>query len=243
MRPPIFILLLSLAPALAVADEPASAKQTPQKLTAQTDVSLDYLLYLPENYAEQEKWPLVVFLHGSGERGSDLEKVKIHGPPKLVAAGKKFPFILVSPQCPANERWQTVVLDALLTDLEKRLKVDSHRIYLTGLSMGGQGVWMWAARSPQRFAAIAPVCGRSDRGAGKVLAKVPAWVFHGAKDTAVPLKQSEQIVSVIRKHGGDPKFTIYPEAGHDSWTETYNNPALYEWLLKHTNVRKHSSGN
>jgi len=237
------LTLCLLIPALGNAaqppggEPPVSSPQSVEKLTAKADVSLDYLLYLPEDYEAQKNWPLVIFLHGSGERGSDLKKVKVHGPPKLIEAGKKFPFIVVSPQCPKNERWQTSVLDALLDNLEQKLKVDRSRVYLTGLSMGGQGVWLWAAHSPARFAAIAPVCGRSDRGAGQALAAVPAWVFHGAKDTAVPLKQSQQIVDAIKKHGGQPKFTIYPEAGHDSWTETYNNPALYEWMLTHTNAR------
>ncbi|MCA9067470.1 MAG: prolyl oligopeptidase family serine peptidase, partial [Planctomycetaceae bacterium] len=126
-----------------------------------------------------------------------------------------------------------VVLDALLDDLITRLKVDESRVYLTGLSMGGQGTWDWVGYSPERFAAIAPICGRADRSLAEVLSTKPIWVFHGAKDTAVPLEQSERIVHALKKVGSDVKFTIYPDAGHDSWTESYNNPELYNWLLKH----------
>ena len=206
--------------------------QQKAKLDVQIRAQLDYLLYLPNDYDEKESWPLLMFLHGSGERGDDLELVKKHGPPKLVGAGKSFPFIVVSPQCPKYHRWQPLMLDALLDDLIKRHKIDENRVYLTGLSMGGQGTWNWAAHSPKRFAAIVPICGRGDRTAGEILADMPTWVFHGAKDTAVPLDTSETMVKAMMKHGGKPKFTIYPEAGHDSWTESYENPQLYEWLLK-----------
>ena len=209
--------------------EPGS--QQSAKLSRKVTVEIDYLLYLPKDYEQKASWPLLIFLHGSGERGADLELVKRHGPPKKIAAGHSYPFIVVSPQCPKHERWQPVVLDALLDDLIEKLKVDKSRVYLTGLSMGGQGAWNWAAVSPERFAAIAPICGRADRGAAEVLAKTPIWVFHGAKDEAVPVEQSERIVAALKKLGSDVKFTVYPEAGHDSWSETYDNPALYEWLL------------
>jgi predicted peptidase len=140
----------------------------------------------------------------------------------------------VSPQCPKYHRWQPLVLDALLDDLMKRYNVDERRVYLTGLSMGGQGTWDWAAHSPNRFAAIVPICGRGDRAAGEILADKPVWVFHGAKDTAVPLDASEKMVNALKKYGGNPKFTVYPEAGHDSWTVTHENPQRYEWLLEHS---------
>ena len=197
-------------------------------------VRLGYLLYLPPGYEESDgPWPLLMFLHGMGERGDDLEQVKLHGPPELIAAGRDFPFIVVSPQCPDTSYWPVEVeaLSALLDDICARLNVDERRIYLTGLSMGGFGTWAWAVREPGRFAALAPVCGRGDPKKAHMIKDVPCWVFHGAKDDTVHLTASEEMVAALKEAGGAPKFTVYPEAGHDSWTETYDDPELYEWLL------------
>ncbi len=195
-------------------------------------VEFSYLLYLPPG-AEQgtKKWPLVIFLHGVGERGNNLELVKRHGPPKLIEEGQKFPFILVAPQCPADRWWNVEDLDAWLLGLLKELPVDANRVYLTGLSMGGFGTFEWATKHPERFAAIAPICGGGEPFLASRLKNVPAWIFHGAKDPVVPLKRSQEMVEAIKKAGGIVKFTVYPEAGHDSWTATYANPQLYQWLL------------
>ncbi len=209
--------------------------------TVQKVVSLDYLLYLPPDYEadSDKKWPLMLFLHGAGERGADLELVKRHGPPKLVEEGKDFPFIVASPQCPANSWWNLHVeeLGLLLDELEQELRVDRSRIYLTGLSMGAYGSWHLATLMPKRFAAVVPICGGGLHFFGfparvQVLRDVPIWVFHGAKDEVVPLRESELLVEELRKVGGNVQFTIYPEAGHDAWTETYANPKLYQWLLE-----------
>lgn len=192
---------------------------------------LEYLLSLPADYAQSnQKWPLVLFLHGAGESGTDLNKVKVHGPPKIVEAKGPFPFILVSPQCPGRG-WNPDVLNALLDDLMKNYRVDPDRVYLTGLSMGGYGTWALAAAHPEKFAAIAPICGGGSPKDAPKLARLPIWVFHGAKDTTVPLQRSEEMVEAIKAAGGNPKFTVYPDAGHDSWTATYDNPEFYTWLL------------
>ncbi len=220
--------LLAVRP--AAADEQPGV-QRPAQFEFPGKAPLDYLFYLPQNYAERDQWPLVLFLHGSGERGSDLELVKKHGPPKLIAAGKQFPFIVVSPQCPGDLRWQPAQLAGLLDDVASRYKVDPDRIYVTGLSMGGQGTWNLAGFAPDRFAAIVPVCGSGEPESASSFAHVPVWVFHGAQDAAVPLDASRRMVEALTSAGGTPKFTIYPEAGHDSWTETYENPELYDWLL------------
>jgi predicted peptidase len=214
---------------------PAAGSQQACELDRTAHVKLNYLLYLPKDYEQQESWPLLLFLHGAGERGDDIDLVKKHGPPKLIAAGKDFPFIVVSPQCPRGRWWETFELAALLDEIEENYKVDKDRVYVTGLSMGGFGTWALAAYQPERFAAMAPICGGGDPIRARFAAAVPAWVFHGAKDPVVPLERSETMVEALKKARGsvEVKFTIYPEAGHDAWTETYDNPEFYQWLLEH----------
>lgn len=209
--------------------------------TITKELSLNYLLYLPKGYGEKEqKWPLMLFLHGAGERGSDLNKVKVHGPPKIVGAGKDLPFIIVSPQCPDNDWWtqKNEELINLLDDIQQRYDVDAERVYLTGLSMGGYGTWDLASTYPERFAAIVPICGGGKRFFGWRLKNLPVWAFHGAKDGVVPVRESQEMVEAVKRGGGDAKITIYPEANHDSWTATYDNPGLYEWLLDHRRQQK-----
>jgi predicted peptidase len=199
-------------------------------------VDCNYLLYLPADYGKnKEKWPLILFLHGAGERGKNLEDLKKQGLPKMIAQGKSFDFIIVSPQCPNDLWWpeQTDTLINLLDEIEAKYRVDTDRVYLTGLSMGGFGTWTLAERYPQRFAAIVPICGGSEQYAAYRLKKVPVWAFHGAKDNVVPVARSQEMVDAVKKAGGEAKLTVYPEANHDSWTQTYNNPELYEWFLSH----------
>ncbi len=202
-------------------------------------VETNYLIYLPENYGKSDKkWPLLLFLHGAGERGSDINLVKKHGPPKLIAEGKNFPFIVVSPQCPLNQRWSVDVLISLLDEIEKDYNVDLSREYLTGLSMGGYGTWQLATAYPDRFAAVVPICGWGDNFEICKLKNVPMWVFHGAKDKVVPVEAEKKMVDSLKGCGGNVRFTIYPDAGHDAWTETYNNPELYDWMLNQVNHKK-----
>ena len=199
-----------------------------------------FLLYLPEGFnAARKRWPLMMFLHGSGERGSDLERVKVNGPPKFLGRQKDFQFIVVSPQLPENDSWSSDVLNALLDELIERLPIDTDQVYLTGLSLGGFATWDFACDFPERFAAIAPICGRGDEDRACLLRNVPVWAFHGAKDPVVPLRDEEEMVNALKACGGDVKFTIYPDAGHDAWTETYANPELYKWFLGHR--RHHGS--
>jgi predicted peptidase len=214
---------------------PGQHSQVFEKTITKT-VMCQYLLFLPESYGQKkQRWPMILFLHGAGERGSDLNLVKKHGPPKIVEQRKDFPFIVVSPQCPAGDWWtdKNEVLIGLLDDVVARCDVDAERIYLTGLSMGGFGTWTLASAYPDRFAAIAPICGGGKVFMADKLKDVPVWAFHGAKDPLVPLKESEDMVNAIKARGGDAKLTVYPDAGHDSWTETYNNQQLYDWFLQH----------
>ena len=206
------------------------------------ELSANYLLYLPPDYKAQAKnrWPLMLFLHGAGERGTNLSAVAVHGPPKLVKQRRDFPFIIVSPQCPAGERWSNETLLALLEDITRKYRVDTNRIYLTGLSMGGYGTWSLGIAHPNKFAAIAPICGGGETipiliantAKKEQLKSLPVWAFHGAKDPVVKLEESEKLVEALKRIGSrNVELTVYPEATHDSWTETYNNPKLYEWFL------------
>ena len=211
--------------------------QRPMSMSRQVNLEMSYLLYLPEDYGKTKKdWPLMVFLHGAGERGSNLDKVKVHGPAKLVDQGKELPFIIVSPQCPPGKWWPNFIekVMALIDETVESYNVDTSRIYLTGLSMGGYGTWSIANTYPERFAAIAPICGGGMSFVAHNLVDTPVWAFHGAKDDVVPLSESQKMVDAVNAAGGRAKLTVYPTIEHDSWTQTYENPKLYEWFLKHS---------
>lgn len=235
--------IISVALAQPASSEPMQTAQTLKRRVTQT-VDLRYLLFLPKSYNRRspQRWPLILFLHGAGERGTNLAKVKVHGPPKIVASQPDFPFIVVSPQCPDDQVWDQTALLALLDEVLRRHRVDTNRVYLTGLSMGGFGTWRLGLTHPERFAAIAPVCGGGDvihallpgEKQDAAIKTLGVWVFHGAKDPVVPVEESERMVAALRKAGcSSIKLTVYPDATHDSWTETYANPALYDWFLRH----------
>jgi predicted peptidase len=218
-------------------DKDSPGKQVAKQFDKDGSVKLHYLLYLPTDYAKSDKsWPLVLFLHGAGETGSDLNKIKIHGPPKLIEQKKDFPFIVVSPQNP-QRGWQAETLNGLLDDVIAKYKVDKDRVYVTGLSMGGYGTWALATAHPEKFAAIVPICGGGNPADAKKIKDLPVWIFHGAKDMTVPPSRSEAMEKALKEAGAkEVKFTLYPDAGHDSWTATYNNPEVWEWLLKQKRI-------
>ncbi|MDP7268126.1 MAG: prolyl oligopeptidase family serine peptidase [Pirellulales bacterium] len=241
-----FIPVVLIYCGAAAATEPAPGEQRPQTLSFDTDNSknsakgkIDYLLYLPQQYDKnQQPWPLMLFLHGSGERGDDATRVDRNGPPRIVGREKgELPFVIVSPQCPKDAWWtdpqQLKNLNALLDRILADYRIDARRIYLTGLSMGGFGTWHLAAAYPDRFAAIVPICGGGKPADANRLRKLPIWVFHGADDQIVPVARSEEMVEAIEQLGADVRLTVYPKTGHDSYTESYKNPKLYSWLLKH----------
>ncbi len=193
-----------------------------------------YVLYLPDGYDESARdWPLVVFLHGAGERGGDLQAVCNLGLAARLKAGDAFPFIVVAPQCPENLYWGGCIesLDAFLDDRLAELRVDKSRIYLTGLSMGGMGTWLWSVYAPERFAAVAPVCGNSVSWNASRLQNTPVWAFHGDEDTTVHVEESVWMTEAVNACGGDARLTIYEGVSHDSWVQAYNDPALYTWML------------
>ena len=197
--------------------------------------TLRFLVHLPEGHDvdADRRWPLVLFLHGAGERGSDLDLAALYGPPMLADRGREFPFILVTPQCPESSQWvvEATTLSVLLDEAIAEYRGDPARVYVTGLSMGGFGTWSLAARYPERFAAIAPICGGLWKQSAASIRQVPVWAFHGEQDDTVPIEFTEQAVEELESLGADVRFTRYPDAGHDSWTRAYETPELYDWLL------------
>lgn len=197
---------------------------------------LRYNLFVPKDYDQDKKFPLMLFLHGAGERGDDLEKVKSWGPPKIVGKKNDFPFIVISPQCPRSDWWTRRVegLAQLVKDASKRLKVDTQRVYCTGLSMGGFGTWALCAKYPKLFAAAAPICGGGEVESGKLLKDLPIWAFHGDADKVVKVEKSKEMVDAIKAAGGKKvKLTLYEGVGHNSWSKAYADKKLYDWFLMH----------
>lgn len=193
-----------------------------------TDGPLPYLRYVPKG----DTYPLLLFLHGSGERGSDLKHVGDHGLPDILRRLPEATLVL-APQCPEDLRWtdHLAQLGAILEETIANFPVDPKRVYLTGLSMGGQGAWYLAAKTPERFAATVPICGRSNPAAAQRLKSLPIWVFHGDKDDTVPLSESERMVAALHEVGSDAKLTIFPDVAHNSWSPAYTTPELYIWLF------------
>lgn len=211
--------------------EPAPGTQTAQSFAGPAG-AMSYWLWLPKE-APAEGAPLLVFLHGSGERGDDLAVLKKHGPPKLVETMPALQsFIVVSPQCPKEKWWDVEMVKALTEAVAEKFKADRTRLYLTGLSMGGYATWGTTTKYPDLYAAAVPICGGGDPAQAARLKDLPIRVFHGAKDEAVPLARSQEMVDALKAAGAkDVEFKIYPDLAHDSWTPTYADPKLYEWLL------------
>jgi len=195
----------------------------------------EYLTYLPAELTtergSEKKWPLILFLHGSGQRGRDVNRVADTGLPERLKSLKDFPFIVISPQCPEDEWWNIWAVNSLLDEIVAKYPVDPDRIYLTGLSMGGFGSWQLAAAFPGRFAAVAPVCGIGDKNDVAPLKDLPIWAFHGEADPVVKFERDAEVVAALKAIGGRVRFTSYPGVGHDSWTATYADPRLYDWFL------------
>lgn len=193
-----------------------------------------YVKYLPKDYDESKKYPLVIFLHGAGERGDDLDHAMRHGYMKYVREeGKEYPFIFVAPQCPNGKYWgcYTESLLAFIDYVTETLPVDTDRIYLTGLSMGGTGTWMTAMAAPEKFAAIAPICGSGIVWNGGCLSRLPIFIYHGDCDDIVPITESIGMLRAVNKNGGKAQMKICYGVGHNAWDYAYTDEALIEWLL------------
>lgn len=254
MRPVLAAVAVLSLGTLAHAQKPDMDKLL-EKLTVTKDkASLPYRLMKPDGYSKdgKDRYPLVVFLHGIGERGSDNKKQLTNGAERFVAdaARKKHPCFLAVPQCPSDKMWAGIrdtkvnpkfadkptepaalVLD-LIDALSKEYRIDADRIYMTGVSMGGYGTWDLISRKPDLFAAALPVCGGGDPAQAEKLTKLPIWVHHGDKDNAVPPERSREMVDAIKKAGGKPEYTEYKGVGHDSWTPTYKDEKVHDWLFQ-----------
>jgi len=207
------------------------AQLVPHHIKLDRSDPINYFLYTP--VGNEQAYPLVVFLHGGGEGGSDIELVKKHGIPKLISEGQDFPFYVFSPQNPGlSKLWDDQMVEYMVDKLIDSLSVDINKIYLVGMSRGGNGIWRMAINNPAKYAAIISVCAASiptiylNR-----LSSLPVWFFHGEKDTVVPVEETIRAYELMRKENDKVKITLYPKANHDSWTETFENQEIYTWLL------------
>jgi predicted peptidase len=197
-----------------------------------TEKELNYALHIPEK--SKEKKPLIVFLHGSGEKGTDIEKVKVHGPFKYLKTHNLDAYVL-APQCPENEYWDSEVLHRLILKIQKEYNVDTNRIYLTGLSMGGWGAWNLAFAHPETFAALVPIAGFVDRVPmieNCKIATIPIRIFHGLLDNVVDVNYSIAIYKKIKTCNANIELTIFDDANHDSWSRVYDTKEIYDWMFK-----------
>lgn len=221
--------------------------------------SIGYRLLRPESTQSGERYPLVLFFHGAGERGGDNRRQLIHGAQEFAKPEnrRRHPCFVLAPQCPSGTWWSAPSRESLgkqlpsphepleltlllVRKLIDELPVDPDRVYVTGLSMGGFATWDLVSRNPELFAAAAPICGGGDVGTAPRIKSLPLWVFHGAEDKVVPARLSRAMVDAVRKAGGDPKYTEYAGVGHDSWTATYANPEFHQWLFSQSRKGRNS---
>lgn len=196
--------------------------------------NFNYAKYLPKDFDETKEYPLVLFLHGAGERGDDLDIATRHGYMKYVREeGKEYPFICIAPQCPNDKYWgcYTESLIAFLDYITETLPIDKKRIYLTGFSMGGTGTWMLAMAAPDKFAAIAPVCGSGIYWNTEILRNIPILMYHGDCDDVVPINESVNMLKSIHKNGGNAQLKICYGVGHNAWDYAYTDDFLMNWML------------
>ncbi|MGB6222240.1 prolyl oligopeptidase family serine peptidase [Haloferula sp.] len=210
----------------------AAPEEIQDRFEAPDGDALSYLLVRPADSSPDTKLPMVVFLHGSGERGDDLELVKLHGPPKQALEGEGLPFVVLAPQCPAKQWWNSSTVIALTKKIAKEQNIDPDRIHLTGLSMGGFGTWDIIAHAPELFASAVPICGGGDPETAPTIKDLPIWAIHGEDDKVVPAAKTREMEKALRDAGAKRlRTTYYPGVGHDSWTQAYNDPALYAWMM------------
>lgn len=207
---------------------------THEKWQSETHFPFGYVQYLPKDLDPKEKYPLVFFLHGAGERGEDLDVAVRHGFMKHVREeGAEYPFLCVAPQCPKGKYWGGFIesLLAFLDDIMEKLPVDPDRVYLTGLSMGATGTFLLAMAAPERFAALVPIAGSGICWYAGALKSIPVRMYHGDVDDIVPLQESVTMLRELNRRGGKAELIIYHGLGHSAWTPAYKEPDLVPWLL------------
>lgn len=215
--------------------------QHPYSFLTSTGVELRYLLYIPEDYQPDDQWPLIVYLHGAGGVGENIELLTTEGSLlDILQKEPNFKFIVLSPQLPTG-RWGKYIdpVDELVTHITELFLIDANHLYLTGISLGGLGAWQYALAYPDRFAALAPVGGAASFTSTAVpenicdLKNLPIWIFHGEDDTLLKPEQNEAVVSALQACGGNVNFTLYPGVDHlETFPLTYQNPDLYTWFLE-----------
>ncbi len=254
----LLTLLTLIAARMTRAQQPAADPPIPGadafealEFTADDGGALRYRLLKPLEVDLQQKYPLVLFLHGAGERGDENVRQLIHGGRNFADEGlrRRHPAFVVAPQCPAEKKWVEVPWDRtkhempadpgetmrhvfeLLDALQKEFPIDASRIYAVGLSMGGYGTWDILQRKPDLLAAAVPICGGGDPAYAKAFVTTPVWAFHGADDPAVPVTRSRDMIEALIAAGGHPIYTEYEGVGHNSWTETFDNRLVWDWLF------------
>lgn len=262
LLPSVVVLLTALLALGALLAAGASAESRFEERSivlpggSSTGTTYRYRLLAPDAVRGRMKqplarWPLVVFLHGAGERGAD-NRLQLRYLPELLASPEereRHPTYVLAPQCPAGTCWSALDLDGLkvsfpaepapaaraalaaLDTLLEELPVDRDRVYLTGISMGGYGTWDLAARFPERWAAAAPVCGGGLVETARRLKDLPLWAFHGGKDDVVPPEKSREMIAALERSGARPRYTEFPDVAHDSWTPAYQLEGFLDWLF------------
>lgn len=233
-----FLILISSCKEESYLDSIKDYEEARQVEVRDSD-GFNHLLFLPAN-KEQEidgKLPLIISLHGIGERGNDLQQLKGDGLAKILDGDTSFPFIVISPQCPLSTEWYYTnennidKMRALIDDSVNRWNIDTNRIYITGFSMGGIGAWYYMINLPEYFAAGAPIAFRGDGWSPCSAKNIPVWGFHGKNDSVIPYAKAELLVDQFRNCNGEIKFTVYDDLGHNAWTRAYSNQELYSWFL------------
>jgi predicted peptidase len=213
------------------------------RLHKDSDGDSKYVLFVPHAYTADKEYPLILFLHGAGERGNDGElpvKQGIGNAIRFKGNQKTFPFFVIFPQCQTGKEhnWKAAGGDArralaILDEVLKEYTIDSKRLYLTGLSMGGSGTWSLAAAQPHKWAAIAPICGTGDPETASAIKDIPCWAFCGDQDKTQLVQKNRDMIAALKKAGGNPRYSEFPHVGHNSWDSAYVTPELYTWLLSH----------
>jgi len=249
-------LICAVLPGITAGDQSSPCPAATGFLTRAQEAGgklVPYCLYVPRDYDPARQWPLIVFLHGAGERGNDgLRQTEVGIGRAIRRNPERFPCLVLMPQCPEEQFWDRIsdAMDAMIASVRQEYNIDPRRITLTGLSMGGYGTWTWGALRADLFAAFLPICGGgipqdltricSDFDPeffGKLedrvrqLARRPIRAFHGQRDKTVPPAASTLMVNLVKKAGGDVELKIYPKLEHNSWDETYGDPEVIAWLL------------